>query len=280
MKGWIEIFRSGTHRASNGVEKRWTTSDLDRMVKNFETGDHEPPLVIGHPKENGPAWGWLAKVKRQGDVLLGKFRQVAPEFAELVKAGRYKKRSISVYPDGTIRHIGFLGAQPPAVKGLKDITFSDDSTPITYEYSDEEATMTELEKLQKQLEEEQRQRREAEEKAAEKEEELLKLAGKARKEKIKSFVEQGIEKGRILPAWKEMGLEDFMENLEGDEEAFEFAEGKKQTKAEWFREFLNGLAEHPLFREMTKPDEKQADSEFAEDEKLAEEMAAGHRIDG
>jgi hypothetical protein len=51
-----------------------------------------------------------------------------------VNQGLFKKRSISVYPDGTLRHVGFLGAQPPALKGLADFAFKDEGkTPETYE---------------------------------------------------------------------------------------------------------------------------------------------------
>ncbi|MFV2030801.1 2-oxoacid:acceptor oxidoreductase, partial [Neisseria sp. S1] len=55
--------------------------------------------------------------------------------AGLVKAGRYKKVSASFYPPGSpsnpvpgkwyVRHVGFLGAHPPAVKGLAPINFAD-----------------------------------------------------------------------------------------------------------------------------------------------------------
>jgi phosphoglycolate phosphatase-like HAD superfamily hydrolase len=53
---------------------------------------------------------------------------VDPDFAEGVEAGRYRYVSASFYPPSDpnnpkpgnwyLRHIGFLGAQPPAVKGL------------------------------------------------------------------------------------------------------------------------------------------------------------------
>ncbi len=39
--------------------------------------------------------------------------------------GRYKKVSIALYPDLSLRHVGFLGAQPPAVKGLAQAAFAD-----------------------------------------------------------------------------------------------------------------------------------------------------------
>ena len=124
---WIETFKTGTHTDSRGRSKTITTRDLDRMVMNYDSARHEAPLVIGHPQNNAPAYGWVEALKRIGETLYFKARQVVPEFAEMVKCGLFKKRSISIYPDGTLKHIGFLGATPPAVRGLKDIAdFSDE----------------------------------------------------------------------------------------------------------------------------------------------------------
>ena len=130
---WIEVFRAGTHTAMNGTTKTWTLEDLDHAVAAYDPAQHEAPLVVGHPKDNDPAYGWVEAAKREGDRLLVKSKQVDPAFQEMVKAGRFKKRSISFYADGTIRHIGFLGAQPPAVKGLKDCHFAQGDEGLTYE---------------------------------------------------------------------------------------------------------------------------------------------------
>jgi len=58
---------------------------------------------------------------------------VAPEFKDWVKRGLYKKISVALYPDLGLRHIGFLGATPPAVKGLKQATFSEKAAWIIVE---------------------------------------------------------------------------------------------------------------------------------------------------
>ena len=55
-------------------------------------------------------------------------------FAEMVQAGRFPKRSAAFYPDGRLRHVGFLGAMPPAVKGLKNISFGNDDDAIAFEF--------------------------------------------------------------------------------------------------------------------------------------------------
>lgn len=130
---WIEVFRAGTHTAMNGTTRTWTEADLDHAVATYDPATHEAPLVVGHPKDNDPAYGWVEQAKREGDTLFIKPKQVDPAFREMVKAGRFKKRSISFYADGTIRHIGFLGAQPPAVKGLKDCHFAAKDEGLTYE---------------------------------------------------------------------------------------------------------------------------------------------------
>lgn len=135
MTNYCEIFRAGTHKAANGEEKTYTTADLDAIVNNFNA-DISAPIVIGHPKTNNPAYGWVDSVKREGEKLYASFKQVVPEFSEWVNKGYYKNRSISLYPDMRLRHVGFLGAQPPAVKGLEEFQFSEEEDALTYDFAD------------------------------------------------------------------------------------------------------------------------------------------------
>ena len=282
IEGWMEVFRAGRHVASNGAEKEWTVEDLRQMAESYDPGKHEAPITIGHPKANAPAWGWIKALKVDGDRLLALPGEVAAEFADLVRAGRYKKRSISVYPDGTLRHVGFLGAQPPAVKGLKDIEFAAEAAD-TYEYSTAEETgMDELEKMKQQLEEERRKREFAEAEAATAKQEresarseFAELQAETRKAAVTNFVEQGIKDGKILPAWKQQGLAEFMTAIDGGTETYEFSEGKKQTPLEWFQGFIQSFGEHPLFKVMAKPEtDKSAGDDFSEDVKTGEQIAA------
>lgn len=133
---WIEIFRAGKHTDASGKERTWTESDLEAIAAGYDPARHEAPLVVGHPKDNSPAFGYVEALKRDGAVLLMKPSQVPDEFTDLVRKGTYKKRSISLYPDMTLRHVGFLGGMPPAVKGLKDIAFSGADEAVTYEFGD------------------------------------------------------------------------------------------------------------------------------------------------
>jgi len=136
---WIEIFKGGKQVDSTG---RTHDGDaiIDKAVSTFNAAEHEPPMVVGHPKDNAPAYGWVdglkTEVKDGVKVLLMKGKQVVPEFEDLVQKGLYKKRSASFYPDGRLRHVGFLGAAPPAVKGLADLSFSDDDEAITFDFEE------------------------------------------------------------------------------------------------------------------------------------------------
>ena len=123
LTDWWDVFRCGTHIDHSGVQRTISAVDIDRAIAAYEPGS--APLVVGHPKLNAPAYGWVAEFRRLGDLVQAKASQVAPEFAEAVKAGRWKKRSIAFGPDMTFRHVGFLGAAAPAVKGLRDIVFAD-----------------------------------------------------------------------------------------------------------------------------------------------------------
>ena len=139
---FIEIFRGGPQTDNLG-RKHDGDLVIDQAAATFDPAEHEPPLVVGHPEMDAPAYGWVEELKaevRDGvKVLLARFKEVVPEFADLVKAGRFKKRSASFWPDGRLRHVGFLGAAAPMVKGLADIKFGDDDDAETavFEFGDD-----------------------------------------------------------------------------------------------------------------------------------------------
>lgn len=123
---WVEIFRAGTHTDSQGREATYTVEDLDQIITNHSEAD-SAPIVIGHPKTDDPAYGWTAKLKRNGDSLLAKFRDVEPQFAEAVEAGRYRKRSVRLVKAAqgwVLGHVGFLGAARPAISGLAAMNYA------------------------------------------------------------------------------------------------------------------------------------------------------------
>lgn len=131
----LHIFKTGTQTDMRGTVLSFSESDLAACAAAYNPALHEAPIVIGHPKTDDPAWGWVASLKSDGAGLFAEPSQVDPAFSELVDAGRYKKISASFYlPDSPsnpvpgvyyLRHVGFLGAQPPSIKGLKQVEFGD-----------------------------------------------------------------------------------------------------------------------------------------------------------
>lgn len=123
LTDWFDVFRCGTHLDHSGKWRTFTEADIDRAIANYQS--NSAPVVVGHPNLNTPAFGWIQQFRRQGPIVQARCSRVADEFADLVKRGLYKNRSISFNSDGTFRHVGFLGAAAPAVKGLEDIQFAD-----------------------------------------------------------------------------------------------------------------------------------------------------------
>jgi len=131
----IQIFKPGKHVAMNGEALSFLEADLQATAAAYDPAKHEAPLVVGHPKHDDPAYGWVGELAFADGALDVEPVQVNPDFAELVAAGAFKKISASFYsPDSPsnpvpgvyyLRHVGFLGAQPPAVKGLRNPSFAD-----------------------------------------------------------------------------------------------------------------------------------------------------------
>lgn len=130
----IEIFKAGSHIDNIGNTRKFTLADLQAMAACYDPAKHEAPLTLGHPDYDKPAYGWVKGLQAMPDGrLMMQADQVDPAFAEGVKSGRFKKRSASFYTPNSpnnpapgnwyLKHVGWLGAMPPAVKGLADASF-------------------------------------------------------------------------------------------------------------------------------------------------------------
>ncbi len=159
---WIEIFRTGKHTDSNGRSGEFPPERLAEIASTYNSRILEEPTMLapvvkGHPKDNAPAYGWVKRLARRGNRLVAFVEDIAADFADEVRQGKYKKISISLYPDMMLRHIGFLGAATPAVKGLAEAKFTEDGS--LYEYADfsmsddrDETLEAENEKLKREIE--------------------------------------------------------------------------------------------------------------------------------
>lgn len=133
----IPIFRAGTHVAADGRRITFSRADLQEVADSYNPALQRAPHVIGHPELDAPAWGWAASLSVDGDVLIAESDQVEPQFAQMVNDGRFPNRSASFYLATTpgnptpgrkyLKHVGWLGAAPPAVSGLGAVKFSSDS---------------------------------------------------------------------------------------------------------------------------------------------------------
>ncbi|WP_431480830.1 phage protease [Pseudomonas thivervalensis] len=131
----LHIFKPGTHTAQCGTTYNFTEADLAATVAAYNPSLHEAPLVIGHPQHDAPAAGWVKSLSATTHGLIAEPQQIDASFAEQIAKGSYKKISASFYhPTAAnnpvpgvyyLRHVGFLGAQPPAVKGLRPIELAE-----------------------------------------------------------------------------------------------------------------------------------------------------------
>lgn len=142
----FEIFRSGRHTSMQGAALTYSESDLGAIAAGYDVERHHAPIVVGHPKTDAPAYGWVDALEVRDGRLVATPGSVDPAFAELVAAKRFKTVSASFYPPTSpanptpgiwyLKHVGFLGAVPPAVKGLKPVEFAADDQAITIEFAD------------------------------------------------------------------------------------------------------------------------------------------------
>lgn len=260
----IEIFRAGRHIDDAGGIHEFSEADIAGMVASYDPALREAPLTVGHPANNLPAYGWVASLNRTTTGRLAMdTRAVEPQFAEMVREQRFPKRSASFYPPSHpnnpkpggwyLRHVAFLGAQPPAIAGLKDIQFAEADNAGAVNFS--EATVPTTPPHQKDtMDKEMQAQLDAANKAtadanaalqvsqAATKEATDKLASFAEAAKVQrtaghvSFAEGEVKAGRLLP--KDQGAAVAVLDLLADAQPVEFSEGsttQKVTPVEWLK---------------------------------------------
>ncbi|PID65588.1 MAG: peptidase, partial [Gammaproteobacteria bacterium] len=294
----IAIFKTGAHTATSGQTLDATPDFVRAVAASYQPGSHEAPAVIGHPKDNHPAYGWVKSLSfdEGSGTLYADFAQVEPQFEKMLKDGRFKKRSASFYdanhPSNPtpgkpyLRHVGFLGAQPPAVKGLPDHSsgkwsglkdFKDDSDCAIYEFTEfststtEDKTMPEKTKTPKApastgetQDFAEREAKLAADEAAlaareaaikQREDELAKKAAVEHESRCADFAEGLVKTGQLLPAEKTAVVSVLMDASE--DKFLDFAEAGavvKKNHAEVLKGLLSRLPKQIDFAEHTATD--------------------------
>ena len=265
----LHIFSVGTWTPTSGQPLTFSAADLAATAAAYDPAKHEAPLVVGHPATDDPAYGWVDSLVARGPDLEAVPREVDPEFAAMVNAERFNRISSSFFlPDSPenpvpgvyyLRHVGFLGAAAPAVRGLRKPTFalaSDAAGIVTVEFSlsppetnpvsdstqqpDGAGTSADFAARAGALEAENaRLKAEVEARVAEL------AAEKARQERatFAAFAEKLVQDGRVLPRDRE-GLVEFMSRMPAAQ-ALEFAAADGQTvrvgSRAWLEDFLKRL---------------------------------------
>ena len=218
--GPIEVFRTGSFVDMSGTRQDVGEGTLREIADGYDRDLAPAPVVIGHPETHTPAFGWVESLYVEGGILKATLGDTAAEFADMVKAGRYKRVSISMFLPKSpanpkperfyLKHVGFLGAMAPAVPGLKPVKFAGgpgDTLALVQDNADAAsfAGGDELTRLR-------RQAREFE-------------------------VERLIGEGRVLPVFKDEVVA-FAASLD-DSQTVSFAEGGEAvTRKGWFMSYL------------------------------------------
>jgi hypothetical protein len=317
----IEIFRAGRHMDDAGAVHHFSEADVDGMAASYNPALREAPLTVGHPKDNLPAYGWVKAVGRNANgVLAITPHNVEPQFAEMVAARRFPKRSASFYPPQSpnnptpgkwyLRHVAFLGAQAPAIAGLKDIQFSEDDAGGAVSFSETTAEPSPQEpddmskELQAQLDEANAQlaaektaraKADADAAAAKKtaeaaQAETASFAERARADRkagFVSFAQAQVTAGRLLP--KDQGMAVATLEALAQAQPVEFAEGdatRKVSPAQWLQDLIAATQPAVSFGEFA-PGHAAGQSQTgtakgksdAEIDKAAHAYARQHKVD-
>lgn len=270
--GTIRIFKPGSFTSVDGSRHSFSRDDLVQAAAAYDPAGDPAPLVIGHPAIDHPAYGWATGLRLEGDELIADVDQVEPGFAETVNAGRYRKVSASFYPpthhgnpkpgSWYLKHIGFLGAAAPALKGLGTVSLAEgDSAGLVsfalhdtpeHEPSQEKSTVTtKTEDKTADFAERQRELDEREAAIKAREDAAIKAARDARHTEHVSFAEDMVSKGTLAPAGKGLlvgVLDQLGEHV--DSVSFGEAEADKMPPAAALKKLLGGAVPLVSFAEL------------------------------
>lgn len=141
QKPAIRILKPGTFTSVEGKQITFGAKELQAIADGYDPASDPAPLVIGHPQMDDPAWGWVGSLSIENGELVAHPDTIEAGFAERVRKGDYRKVSARLYePDNPhnpkpgsfyLKHIGFLGAHAPGVKGLGTVQFAEGDEDTT-----------------------------------------------------------------------------------------------------------------------------------------------------
>lgn len=137
----FQIFRAGKHQTMAGNALVFSENDLKNIATGYDVRELAAPLVLGHPANNLPEYGTVDALFVENGGLYAQ-ANVNDALHGMVKAGYYNNVSASFFAPLSsenptpgvyyLRHVGFLGAYPPAVKGLSALAFTEPSHDVNF----------------------------------------------------------------------------------------------------------------------------------------------------
>ena len=274
----ITIFRTGTFTSVEGRVVSFSADDLDAIVESYEPDSDPAPFVVGHPTMDAPAYGWAGGLLTDGEKLMAMPDRVDASFAELVNAGRFSKISASFYPPENpnnpkpgswyLRHVGFLGAAAPAVKGLGTVSLSAaDADLVTFDLGQVAATPKENDPMpdadkakEASFAERETALKSREEAVAAAEKAAAEARAKAAHDANVSFAEGLVKEARLAPAGRPL-LVGVMDALAPHGETVSFGEGdaNQLTPLDGLKKLFEGAKPLVSFGEAAPADGKVSD---------------------
>lgn len=302
----VEIFSTGKHRGSEIIDI--TQDDLQEMVNSFnalsQAGGFQPVLKLGHDdvqkffgaRKGAPNLGFVEKLRIEGSKILADFTNVPDALFDLIKSRRFNSVSIEMFPKtefngkqfkNVLTAVALLGAELPAVKGLKElaatlfteeietdfpgekIELKEQDMPATYiqeqvdalvnaavakatdevsaKFTDKVATIT-------------TERDDAVKAKKTAEDALRTFEDDTRKSTATAMVDKAIEDGKLLPKQKDAALA-FALNLSGTVKMGD----KEKSLSKLFNEFIDGLPTKVELGEKGKGGSKESFTTAAEE---------------
>jgi hypothetical protein len=157
LKETVEIRDLPIFEAGSYPQGDFDAATLQSLADAYDPSFHEAPVYLDHEDDAGQrpagplAFGWIKRLYVKGQTLFADLAQVPKQFADLILAGRIKKRSVELYPDleGKGPYLRAL-AWPmiPQIKGLADLhpnqIFSDKTNKfVSISFNEKEPEMPE-----------------------------------------------------------------------------------------------------------------------------------------
>ena len=269
----IRIFRPGQFVSAEGQNVSFGLADLEATAAAYDGESDPAPLVVGHPQMHAPAYGWVKRLAVVNGELVAEAGDIEASFAEQVRARRYRKVSASFYSPAhhanptpgvwALRHVGFLGAMPPAVRGLGTVDFAQaDSRDLALTTSATlakdppvidtpaiETPAVETSAATADVAEVQTENERLKAELARRDQEAAERAAAETRQSHVDFAEGLIKAGKLLPAGQAavVGLLDVLATAD----TASFGEGEAQAPADVFRQLFDAaqtvisFGEHP-----------------------------------